>query len=103
MTDTESENDATYITIVELINEGNAAEYIDELRRMANENHVLSMSLLAVFLGDIDSDKHRNEIVKWGEKAHKLGCSIAAEIMVIQYNQWKEPLMSKIWHSRFRE
>jgi hypothetical protein len=97
------EYDNAYARIVELVNSDNAAEYVDELRRMAGDGHVVSMQLLAVLLGDIDSGKYREEIIMCCEKAHLLGSSIAAEILAIQYKQWNEPFMSKLWCSRVPE
>jgi hypothetical protein len=97
----EFEYDKAYSRIVEI--ESESVEDVDELRRMANDGHVLSMALLATWLSNIDSVKYREEIIKWNEKAHNLGCEIAAYNMSVQYMQWNEPFMSRLWYSRVPE
>lgn len=73
------------------------AAYVDDLRRLARSGHVESMNLLAVLLGDMDSAKHREEIISLYERAHELGSTAAAENLSIQYRQWNEPVLSKYW------
>ena len=75
----------------------NPEAYIEDLRRIAHSNHKEAMNLLAIVLGEVDSDRYRDEIVSLLERAHELGSPVAAETLSIQYKQWKEPLLSKYW------
>ncbi|MCC6921408.1 MAG: hypothetical protein IT548_19620 [Alphaproteobacteria bacterium] len=95
-------NDDAYSRIVESMESINALEYIAKLRLLAEDCHIESINLLAVILGDIDSTLHRREIIELYEKAFELGSPVAAENLSIQYAQWNEPFLSKLWRSRAR-
>jgi hypothetical protein len=106
MTNPYNSNDEAYIRIVESIDWADPktfTQYSEQLRQLAEKNHIESMTLLAVLLGDIDSNKYREEIIILNERAFKLGSSVAADNLSIQYAQWNEPFLSKLWHSRSKE
>jgi len=73
---------------------------VNSLRRLADQGHEPSMVLLAVLLGDIDSKIYREEIISLNEKAFASGSPVAAENMAIQYGQWGETFMSRLWRKR---
>ena len=99
-----SDDDVAYVRIVDTIDwqqpVSHLTVHLEELRKLASNGHIESMVLLAVFLGDIDSELHRSEIIRLNEKAFELGSPTAAGNMAIQYAQWNEPFLSKLWHSR---
>jgi hypothetical protein len=95
--------DEEYAAIAVLFNVTLPPGHVDDLRRLADAEHVDSMNLLAVVLGDLDSKTHRDEIIRLFERAHELGSQIAAYNLAIQYRQWGEPLFSKIWMGKSRD
>jgi hypothetical protein len=98
----DEDNDQSYSRIVDAVDWDNPhrPDHLEELRRLAAEDHSESMTLLAILLGEIDSIRYRDEIVTLNERAYKLGSPVAAENMAIQYEQWNEPFMSRLWQSR---
>lgn len=92
--------DDDYARISLDVDRDNPHVHIEELRRIASEDHIESMNLLAVLLGDVDSKKHREEIIRLYERAHELGSPVAAENLSIQYGQWKEPLLARYWMNK---
>ncbi|MGZ8337635.1 MAG: hypothetical protein ACXWU1_13325 [Allosphingosinicella sp.] len=100
MTLSGNSNDEAYARIVADVCRDRPDRHVEELRRLAASGHVESMTLLAVLLGDVDGASHRAEIVALNERAFALGSPVAAENMAIQYEQWNEPFMARLWRSR---
>jgi hypothetical protein len=99
----EISDDEFYRNIIDKLDWSNPHEFIEPLRNLVNKNHVESMSLLAIILGDIDSNLYRDEIMRINEAAFNLGSVVAAENLSIQYAQWGEEFLSRLWLSRAKK
>lgn len=97
-----NEDDKEYSDIVDCIEWDDPRKYIERLRVLVNKNHEDSMNLLAIVLGDIDSIKYRDEIIRLYEESYRLGSQVAAKGLSIQYRQWNEIEKSRIWEFRAR-
>lgn len=100
---TEEQIEKIYVRAYEDHEAGRFNESKEALKFLVDLKYEPAMCLLAVVLGDINSATYRSEIIALCEEAHRGGSFIAAEILAIQYRQWGEEFMSKLWFSRMPE
>lgn len=92
--------DDRYVAIVEDLDWSDPARHVEALRVLAGLDQPDAMNLLAILLGDIDGEVHRQEIIALYERAHALGDVTAAENLAIQYGQWNNPALAGIWRQK---
>lgn len=89
-----------YVAIIDALDWAEPARHVEALRELADLGQADAMNLLAVLLDDIDGAAHRDEIIALYERAFDLGSWVSAGNLAIQYRQWNELDLSRIWEAK---